>query len=126
MTCNHCDVCEGNGYDVFSVDREPDTEIERCDACQRYANDDAAAVAFVRALEQGDPWALRCLRALVPALANDSYTIASNPEYPNTQDAYPWELRRDGEPVALVADFDEGERIMRAMHRQPVEIGNDR
>lgn len=53
------------GYDVFTVDRDPGKELERCDDCARFVDDDAAAVQFVRDLEQGLPFAVKRARMLL-------------------------------------------------------------
>lgn len=55
--------CEGVG--VFWVDRAPGWEVQRCDSCERFADDDEAAVYLVRAAERGELWAREQLRQLI-------------------------------------------------------------
>lgn len=50
------DGCQG--YGPFTVDRPPFLELQRCDCCERFPDDDAAAAQFVRDLENGDAYAL--------------------------------------------------------------------
>lgn len=53
------------GYDAFVVDRDPGMELERCDDCARFVDDDTAAVQFVRDLEKGLPFAVKRARMLL-------------------------------------------------------------
>ncbi|KKL92577.1 hypothetical protein LCGC14_1883290 [marine sediment metagenome] len=41
-----CIECLGLGWAVFQVDREPGEEIERCDNCEVFPDDDTAAAAL--------------------------------------------------------------------------------
>lgn len=50
-----CEECQG--YGLFTVDRPPFLELQRCDSCDRFKDDDEAAVQFTRDLEAGEPWA---------------------------------------------------------------------
>lgn len=62
-----CAVCHSRGYGAFDCDG-PDhspVEIQRCDDCQTFASDDAAALTFVRDLEAGDGYAVRECRSLL-------------------------------------------------------------
>lgn len=71
-----CAECHGRGYAAFDCDDRghAPVEIQANDGCGCVAvraasfvglgRDDAAAVLFVRDLECGDPWALRCAAAL--------------------------------------------------------------
>lgn len=78
-----CPECIGRGYTVSGVDREPGMEIECNDGCtclaQRLgaakANDDDAAVAFVRDLEYGDSYATRLLRILLRNRFGEDYRL---------------------------------------------------
>lgn len=54
------------GHATFHVNRDPWMEIERCDDRAQYEDDDAAAVAFVRDLERGAPYAIEQLKELLP------------------------------------------------------------
>ena len=48
-----CEACDGLGWRQFNVgnDSSPQYEIQRCDACERYDNDQAAKEAAARAAE---------------------------------------------------------------------------
>lgn len=52
--------CEG--YAVFNSDH-----IERCDECNRFADDDEAALHFLHSLYAEDNFAYKCLRILAEA-----------------------------------------------------------
>ena len=55
--------CEGEGHDVI--------ELQACDACERFDDDDDAAVHFVRQLQKGDPYAVQCARDMIEAVTDD-------------------------------------------------------
>lgn len=54
------------GLGVFGVDRVPFWEVQRCDACERFVDDDEAAVHLVRSLELGYGWAREMVLRLIP------------------------------------------------------------
>jgi hypothetical protein len=53
LTESPCEACDGVGWRQFNIgnDQSPKYEIQRCDACEQYASDEAAREAADRAGE---------------------------------------------------------------------------
>lgn len=73
-----CPECRGYGY--FLSAGAVLLCLERSDCCGVFADDDAAAAAFVRDLEDGDPYARECARELL------GYADDEPDDYPEPED----------------------------------------
>lgn len=69
----NCDACGGHGYLSCSLKEQgrPPVEIQRCDACEEFKDDDEARVVFVVELERGIGHAIE---------AADTLTMHGGPE----------------------------------------------
>ena len=70
-TWERCDP-ECQGYGAFTVDRDPGDEIERCDECARFDDDDGARLQLVTDLEAGEPHAIAMVVQLLSGASEPS------------------------------------------------------
>lgn len=85
MTDEPCPDCAGKGWDHFESSRG--NEIQRCDYCKRYEDDDAARKAH--AAECGCDWAAETTRLIAALDVTDAMEVA------NALRAYAKQLDKD-------------------------------
>lgn len=57
-----CTNCNGIGYFDVPIDGDIGIELERCDECEKFTDDDSAAVQFTRDLAGQIPEAMKIAR----------------------------------------------------------------